>query len=191
MTRWPLALRRASEHDLGVIVRLIEDAAAWLGTKNTDQWARPWPSRTGRDGRILADLRRGRTWIGWDGAAPAATVTVDADENPHWPERWRQDPAIHVHRLVVDRSYARVGLGAELLNWAGRTGRRDHGAIWIRVNAWTTNRQLHAYYRRQGFSLCGLSVDDSYPSAALFHKPTRHIKATSRGLFIEEPGAEL
>jgi GNAT superfamily N-acetyltransferase len=168
MTRWPLALRRASEHDLGVIVRLIEDAAAWLGTKNTDQWARPWPSRTGRDGRILADLRRGRTWIGWDGAAPAATVTV-----------------------VVDRSYARVGLGAELLNWAGRTGRRDHGAIWIRVNAWTTNRQLHAYYRRQGFSLCGLSVDDSYPSAALFHKPTRHIKATSRGLFIEEPGAEL
>lgn len=181
-------LRRASEHDLGVIVRLVDDAAVWLRTKNTDQWSAPWPNLAGRNGRILNDLRRERTWIGWDGATPAATITTDTDENLAWPRRWRHDPAIHVHRLVVGRSYGGVGLGAELLDWAGRTGRRDHGAAWIRVNAWTTNYRLHAYYRRQGFALCGFHVDDGYPSAAMFQKPTHHVGAISRRLFIEAAG---
>jgi GNAT superfamily N-acetyltransferase len=185
MTRWPLLLCPASERDLGVIVQLIEDAAKWLRTKNTDQWARPWPNRTGRDSRILGDLRRDRTWIGWDGATPAATITTDTDENPGWPKPWRYDPAIHVHRLVVGRPYAGVGLGAELLGWAGGTGRRDHGAAWIRVDAWTTNHGLHAYYMRQGFALCGFHVADGYPSAAMFQKPLNDVATSSDSLFIE------
>jgi GNAT superfamily N-acetyltransferase len=188
MTGSPLVLRRASAsgHDLETIVRLIEDAADWLrATKDTDQWDQPWPDQAGRDSRILTDLHRARTWICWDGATPAATITIDRDHNPYWPERWRKDPAVHVHRLVVDRPYAGVGLGAELLDWAGRTSRRYHGAAWLRVNAWTTNLRLHAYYERQGFALCGLSADHGYPSAAMFHKPTDRILGTGRGLFIE------
>jgi GNAT superfamily N-acetyltransferase len=188
MTRWPLELRRAtaSDHDLKIIVRLIEDAADWLRrAKDTDQWDQPWPNRAGRDSRILTDLRRKKTWIGWDGATPAATITIDSDHNPYWPERWRSDPAVHVHRLVVDRPYGGVGLGAELLDWAGRTGRVYHGTAWLRVNAWTTNLQLHAYYQRQGFALCGLSADQGYPSAAMFQKPTDRIRGTGRGLFIQ------
>jgi GNAT superfamily N-acetyltransferase len=189
VTRWPLILRSASERDLGVIVCLIEDAAGWLRrTKNTDQWTRPWPNRTDRDSRILKDLSRGLTWIGWDGATPAATITTDPDRNPRWPEIWRNDPAVYVHRLVVGRPYAGVGLGAELLDWADRTGRRDHGAIWIRVNLWTTNQPLHGYYLRQGFEFCGLCADDGYPSAAMFQRPADRMGATSCGLFTEAPG---
>lgn len=181
-------LRRASEHDLAVIVGLIEDAAGWLRTKNTDQWARPWPNSAGRDSRILSDLHRERTWVGWDGATPAATITTDTDENPAWPKRLRDDPAIHIYRLVVGRQYAGAGLGAELLDWAGRTGRRDHEAAWIRVNAWTTNHRLHAYFTRQGFAFCGFHLDDGHPSAAMFQKPTHLLEATSCRLFAEAAG---
>jgi len=178
MTDWPIALRRGTVDDLGVAIRLIEEAANWLRGRGTDQWARPWPDQAGRDSRILASLRGGKTWICWDDAVPAATITADPDEDPYWLDDLRGDPAIYVHRLVVGRPYKGRGLGAALLDWAGRTAQRDYGARWIRVSAWTTNAGLHAYYRRQGFSLCGFHPDDSYPSAACFQKPTTLLPAS-------------
>lgn len=182
----PIALRHGTVDDLGTIIRLIEEAAEWLRAKGTDQWARPWPNRAGRDDRILASLSHGKTWIGWDGGTPAATITADPDKDPYWPDDLRRDPAVYVHRLVVRRAYKGAGLGAALLDWAGWTARRDHGAQWIRVSAWTTNVSLHGYYRRQGFLPCGLHADDGYPSAARFQKPTAPIPAipaSAPGLF--------
>jgi GNAT superfamily N-acetyltransferase len=186
MPRWTLAARRSTVADMPAIIGLIDEAAAWLRTKNTDQWARPWPNRAGRDSRILADLRLGQTWIVWDGSTPAATITAGAGDDPRWPDDLRRDPAVYVHRLVVSRPYSGVGLGAALLDWSGRNGRRDYSALWIRVSAWTTNAGLHAYYRRQGFLPCGLHPDDGYPSAARFQKPTSAVAAFGPGLFLSE-----
>jgi Acetyltransferase (GNAT) family len=185
MPHWPIALRRATADEIEVVIQLIEEAADWLRSIGTDQWAKPWPNRTERDSRIQASLRQGKTWIGWDNDIPAATITVDLEDDPYWPEQFRRDQAVYVHRLVVGRPYKGVGLGAALLDWAGSTNRRDHGARWIRVNASTTNLRLHAYYRRQGFSQCGFHPDDSYPSGARFQKPTEHIQASDSALFRE------
>ena len=185
MPDWPIDLHRATAADMAVIIRLIEDAAEWLRHKGTDQWARPWPNRAGRDGRILESLSQGKTWIGWDNGTPAATITPDPDDDLYWPDYLRREPAVYVHRLVVGRAYRGAGLGAALLDWAGRTARRDHDARWIRVSAWTTNAGLHAYYRRQGFQACGFHPDDGYPSAARFQKPTANLPASVPGLFME------
>lgn len=185
MPYWPIMLRRATADDLEVAIRLIEEAADWLRGIGTDQWSRPWPNRADRDSRILASLRQGKTWIGWDHDVPAATITADPQADPYWPDDLRRDPAVYVHRLVVGGPYKGVGLGAELLDWAGRTARRDHNAQWVRVNAWTTNLRLHAYYRRQGFVPCGLHPDDGYPSAARFQKPTKLIGPAGSGLLHE------
>src|ERR1017187_7795310 len=73
----PPTLQRATERDHNVIVRLIDAAAEWLRTKNTDQWAQPWPSVEDRNHRILRDLQAGKTWIAWDEGVPAATITAD------------------------------------------------------------------------------------------------------------------
>jgi GNAT superfamily N-acetyltransferase len=167
------------------IVSLIEEAAEWLRSRNTDQWALPWPSRAARDDRILDDLRQEKTWIGWDRRTPAATITADPDAHPYWPDQWHADPAIYVHRLVVSRPYAGVGLGAALLDWASRKGARDDGAVWIRANAWTTNKGLHDYYVKQGFTSCGFCPDDGYPSGAMFQRPTSQIMGPISDLFVE------
>jgi len=172
MPIWPLALRRAEPADIAEIIRLIDEAAEWLASRNTDQWARPWPSRLGRNSRISASLQAGKTWICWDGSTAAATLTADPDPDPYWSHDGPERSAVYVHRLVVARAYAGLGLGAELLNWAGRTGRLAHGADVLRISAWTTNLGLHDYYRRQGFSPRGLHPDDGYPSRAWFEKPT-------------------
>jgi GNAT superfamily N-acetyltransferase len=78
-----------------------------------------------------------------------------------------------VRRIVVARTYTGCGLGAALLDWAADVAQRDHGAALIRIDVWTTNLELHAYYEGQRFTrrpgrdpaeLAG------YPSQALFQR---------------------
>jgi GNAT superfamily N-acetyltransferase len=162
------------------IIGLIDEAAGWLRTKGTDQWASPWPNRADRDGRVMLSLRQGKTWICWDRGIAAATLTADLDDDPYWASEHSRPsrPAIYVHRLVVARGYTGMRLGGSLLNWAGRTARLAHDAHSMRVSAWTTNHALHRYYRRQGFDRRGSHADDGYPSAARFEKLTSVIPFT-------------
>ena len=177
-------LHRATERDHDVIIDLIDAAAEWLRTKNTDQWSQPWPSVEDRSHRILKDLRSGKTWIAWDGGEPAATITTDSTDNPIWPAETLRDRAVYVCRLVVSRGHSGRGLGAALLDWAGIRAMRRYGARWVRVDVWTTNRALHTYYQRQGFESCGVSAEiDHYPAAALFQKATERIQPMQRTLF--------
>jgi GNAT superfamily N-acetyltransferase len=183
-----LILRRASTDDFEAVHGLRAEAAAWLRTMPTDQWAEFWPSQGERMQLILAAIRAGRTWIAWDGARPAATITASPNHHEIWPVENRRDPAVYVRRLVVsrDRKYAGHGLGAQLLDWAGLRANREYGARWVRVDVWTTNTKLHDYYRNLGFEFCGFCewITD-YPSAALFQKPVDEIKPLEDPLFHE------
>jgi len=184
----PFVLSRAHEDDRDVIIGLIDAAAEWLRTKNTDQWKQPWPSEEDRSHRIRRDLIAGNTWIAWQDGTCAATITADRAVNPIWPTEIRRDPAVYVCRLVISRVFAGQGLGAALLDWAGLRARRHYSARWIRVDVWTTNTALHAYYQRQGFAFCGFSnTSGYYPSAALFQKETGRIQPTGQALFRVQP----
>jgi len=185
MPDWPLVVRRAAPADMDAIIGLIDEAAIWLQTKDTDQWAQPWPSRADRDGRVMLSLRQGKTWICWDHDVPAATLTADFDDDPYWTSEHARPSrrAIYVHRLIVARRYAGMHLGSSLLNWVGRTGWLAHGVRCMRVSAWTTNQALHSYYERQGFASRGYHADDGYPSAARYEKLTSVIPFTWPPLF--------
>jgi GNAT superfamily N-acetyltransferase len=165
--------------DLDQVRGLVRDAADWLRSKNTDQWARPWPDRVRHKERMLNDLIKGKTWIVWDGTTAAATITIDTEEpldlneQPVWPEDKRHEPALYVRRVIVRRLYAGDGLGAALLDWAADVAKRDHEVSLIRIDVWTTNTGLHAYYARQDFTRCvrrdARDLAD-YPSQALFER---------------------
>jgi len=182
--------------DLDAVSGLVREAAEWLRTsKDTDQWARPWPDRIRQRERMLNDLLKGKTWLVWDGETVAATITVDTDEpvdlneQPVWPERERYRSALYVRRIVVAREYAGRGLGAALLDWAALVAKRDHQAALIRIDVWTTNLELHAYYEAQRFiRLPGrdpASLPD-YPSQALFERDAYLPGSDFTRLFLEE-----
>jgi GNAT superfamily N-acetyltransferase len=187
-----LTLRRAELHDYAATIGLIEAARSWLRTKNTDQWAQPWPSEEDRSHRIRAALEAGKTWVAWDGHTAVATITADAEDSGVWPTEMLAEQAVYVSRLVVSRRYAGGGLGAALLDWTAIRARDLYGARWMRVDVWTTNRALHSYYLRQGFVASGLcdTIPD-YPSAALFQKPTDWITMPESPLFREVPSWQV
>ena len=178
--RYPFALSLAMPGDFDRVRGLVHQAAQWLRTsKNTDQWARPWPDSVGHTERIMDDLLKGKTWIAWDGTTAAGTITVDTEEpldlndRPVWPDDKRQEPALYVRRVIVSRRYAGIGLGAALLDWAADVAKRHHQAALLRIDVWTTNKELHAYYEGQLFTRRA-SRDPrelaNYPSQALFER---------------------
>jgi len=195
---FPFALRPAVPGDLDEVHGLVREAAKWLRTsKDTDQWASPWPDRAGKLERILNDLLKGKTWLVWDGMIVVATITVDTeeplDENEQsiWPAHRLRESALYVRRVIVSRSYAGLGLGAALLNWAAYVAKRDHEAKLIRIDVWTTNLDLHAYYEEQHFMRCeGRDPRElaNYPSQALFERKVDGPRSDYTKLFIEEEG---
>ena len=76
-----LPIRPAVVDDMETIIRMIDEAAAWLGTKGTDQWASPWPSQTARDARVLRGIRGGSTWIVEEHGEAVATITCRPQGN--------------------------------------------------------------------------------------------------------------
>lgn len=191
---YPYLLRLAGPGDLHDVCALASEASCWLQTsKDTDQWARPWPSSEARDQRIRIGLETGKTWIAWDQDIPVATVTVATRPNPAvWSAPSQEcdlsEPAVYAHRLITARDYAGQGIGAALIDWVGLRGRRQYGANWIRIDVWSSNLALHDYYRGQGFRSCGTCADPDYPSGALFQKPVFMIKKPAFPKFVLIPG---
>jgi predicted N-acetyltransferase YhbS len=190
MTTPTYRIRHAVTEDIPAILDLIGSAAAWLQRhKNTDQWARPWPTEGERDDRITRNVKRGFTWMAEQDGALAATITYRDKGNPKlWTADELDEPAVYVSRLIVSRPQAGRGLGAALIDWAGLRGNSEWGAESVRVDVWTTNHALHEYYKRQGFEhLRTLEFEDpwEYPSAALFQKPMTAVDGSSAKLFQE------
>ncbi|WP_165970516.1 GNAT family N-acetyltransferase [Actinomadura sp. 6K520] len=176
-------LRIARPDELDSILGLIDHAAAWVREKkNTRQWARPWPSRDGRQKRVYEALVNRETWLLSDRERPIGTVSIRLlGHEELWTAQERETAAVYLHRLVIHRAYAGLGLGAELIDWAGRKGAsQQRKAELIRIDVWTDNTELHDYYRRLGFKDVAIrTTSDNIPSGALFERPL-HTTAVTR-----------
>lgn len=165
-----MRIERAVPSDLTHILEMRAEAAEWLGRLGTDQWSRPFPDEATQTQRLLDGITSGETWMVRDGGATVATITVNAFANPLlWTPDECAEPARYVHKMSVRRSHAGSGLGGLLLDWAGDRAAAE-AAKWLRLDAWTTNEALQAYYRRQGFQHIRTVIRPDYPSGALFQR---------------------
>lgn len=158
----------AEEADLPRLIKFRTDASAWLRTRGTDQWAKPFPPE-----HILRSIRRGEVFIVREEshADAAATITVDRDADVRlWTPEEISEPALYVHKLAVDRAYAGTGLGESLLDWAGERAFQQ-GAKWLRLDAWSTNLRLQAYYLQHGFTHVRTAEDPEVVSGWAAQRP--------------------
>jgi GNAT superfamily N-acetyltransferase len=168
----------AAPENLSLLIAFRDEAAHWLAARGIDQWQKPYPTEDLMEEGMLRSIRAGETFIVWDDdGTPAATITVDRWANPDlWTPEEAAEPALYAHKLTVARDYAGQGLGPELLDWAG-TRAAGAGARWLRVDVWTTNRQLQDYYLRLGFRHVRTVVLPHNPSGALFQRPAHRAVA--------------
>ncbi|OLT10384.1 hypothetical protein BJF79_26140 [Actinomadura sp. CNU-125] len=179
-------IRLARTDELGVVLGLIDGAAEWLRAEKpaTRQWNRPWPHPDGRSKRVYDGLLNAETWLLFDDAAPLDSNRPDSNpigtvtfrltgHEELWTARERRVDAVYLHRLVIERGHAGLGLGAELIDWAGRKGRSAlPSANLIRIDVWSDNAELHGYYKERGFQhIATRTTSDRSPSGAVFEKP--------------------
>jgi len=156
-----LQVQQAVSADVDDIAALWTQASDWLASIGTSQWQ--YPVRTHA---IRAEVAAGEVWIVREGGRLLASVTLEADDDSGlWAPS--EGPALYVHRLVVARDGRPNDLGAAMLDWAARRARRQCRP-WLRLDAWTTNSDLHKYYVDRGFR--HLRTDETVQSGALFER---------------------
>ncbi|MFF1337910.1 GNAT family N-acetyltransferase [Streptomyces sp. NPDC058290] len=141
-----MIIESATAADVARLLAFREEAAAWLSELGSDQWRRPYPAD-----RLLATIEARTVFMVRDGDATAATITLTPDaEAGLWSGEELAEPSMFVNKLTVARMYAGRDLGGRMLDWAGDRAYRS-GASWLRLDAWTTNKDLQRYYLRHGF----------------------------------------
>lgn len=83
----------------------------------------------------------------------AGTLTLQPSDQNSWPD----DPpgeALYLHRLVIKRSFARVGLGLALLR-AAESVAVERGVQFLRLDCVASNERLRRYYHEAGYSSRG------------------------------------
>ncbi|MEV5874120.1 GNAT family N-acetyltransferase [Streptomyces sp. NPDC052101] len=136
----------AQPQDVSKLLAFREEAAAWLSQLGTDQWQRPYPAD-----KLLETIEGGTVFMVKDDDATAGTITLTPEaEAGLWTDQELTEPSLFINKLTVARTHAGENVGGRLLDWAGDRAYRA-GAKWLRLDAWTTNGGLQAYYLRQGF----------------------------------------
>lgn len=172
-----MIIGRARIADVDTIMSWRRERVAWLADRGEDQWSIPLPRSA-----VAATVLAGQTWLVWDNHEPVATITLTAyvDVDDLWkPDRdpealWYPDDdpadALYAAKMMIPLRYSGHRLGGEMLNWAG--GRAfAAGLTWLRLDAWTTNPRLHAYYVGQGFR--HVRTISSRVSGACFQRPAQ------------------
>ena len=172
-----MIITKARTADIDTIMGWRRELTEWLAGSGEDQWSVPLPRSA-----VAATVVAGQTWMLWDGDHPVGTLTLAAyadldnlwtinrDSEALWYPSDGPGDALYVAKMMVPRARVREGLGGEMLDWAGGQA-FDAGLAWLRLDAWTTNRRLHAYYRGQGFT--HVRTVESRPSGACFERPTQ------------------
>jgi len=165
-------IRPATFGDLGTICRLRVQRTAWLTARGSDQWT---VAGRGLPIEIFAravgrSLDAGESWIAEVAGEPAGTITVNEHADPGLWSPWELADAVVAHFMIVDLRFAGQRLGHRMLAHAGSLARQRQ-RHWVRLDAWTTNTDLHDYYRREGFHMARIAGPvSSGPSRALFQR---------------------
>lgn len=162
-----VTIRRAGPDDVETVAWLWNEAAQWLKERGLDQWQ--YPVRTHA---IEAAVSAGNCWLVHNNTGqPIATVTLDDDADPRlWKPYEDPDQAFYVHRLVVRQTARQHELGSAVLDWASQRAKSAHKR-WLRLDAWTSNRDLHQYYLGRGFTHVRTVAAPDIVSGALFQRP--------------------
>jgi ribosomal protein S18 acetylase RimI-like enzyme len=117
-----------------------------------DLGASLWPDFP--DAAIRAEIAAGRQRVVRDEDGVLAGIFVAVPEDPAiWGELERGEH-LYLHRIARAAGHPGRGLFRTVLDWARDECRRT-GRAGVRMDTWSSNGPLIAYYERQGFHLVG------------------------------------
>lgn len=146
-----LLLRPGGPADASDVLRLLDDATAWLVAHGrTGQWGtEPASTDPRRIAQAEAWATGGGLWLAQLAGRPVGALVVGAATDYVPPAT---EPELYVNLLVTDRTYAGHGIGGRLLAHAADLA-RERGVGLLRVDCYAGSEgALVRWYERQGFT---------------------------------------
>ena len=145
-------IRQAIEADITAVMKIIQETIAEMRSYGNTQWDENYP----REKDFLNDIHRGDLYIieREDEVAGFACVnTIEPNEYNGLP--WsRQQPAIVIHRMAVDPSRRRSGLGTALMQFAEEYALKKQ-ISYLKTDTYSINTKMNALFSKCGYKLVG------------------------------------
>jgi ribosomal protein S18 acetylase RimI-like enzyme len=154
----PLTIMAARSADLGRYLDLLEEVAGWLETRGIVQWPRGNFRRSAD--YYAQSIAQQEVQLAFIADELVGTLRVLLREPIVWPDVV-EDDAIYVYNLAVRRTWAELGLGRRILDWAGARA-ASLGRQYVRLDCVTDNGFLRDYYTQAGFEERG-EIDARFP----------------------------
>jgi GNAT superfamily N-acetyltransferase len=175
------AIRQADVDELETVMGLFKERIDWLRARRSDQWS-TWETW---QAKIQPAIEQGHVWLLMDGDDPIGTITVEFQgDRDFWTENECTEPAAYLSKLAVRLDYAGRELGALMTDWASDHAYR-RGCMFVRLDAWKTNDQLHAYYADRGWKYLRTVDNLGRNSGSLFQLPVRPLSRRQRSRLRE------
>lgn len=143
-----LTVVEARAGDWEIVLRILNEAAEWLRSKEIDQWQSAYWTRT-----LISDgIRNGEVYLARLEGEVVGTITLQWSDPRFWGDTLID--AAYFHRLAIKREYAAKGLGRVLVEWAVNRAKAA-GESFLRLNCSFENQRLRRYYEDAGFSYRG------------------------------------
>ena len=145
-------IRQATEADITAVMKIIQETITEMRSYGNTQWDENYP----REEDFLSDIRQGDLYIierEEEVAGFACVNTVEPNEYNDLP--WsRQQPAIVIHRMAVDPSRRRSGIGTELMKFAEEHALKQQKKK-IKTDTYSINTKMNALFTKCGYKLVG------------------------------------
>lgn len=148
-------IRLASVNDVEKIIKIIDQAKAYLKSKGIDQWQHGYPNEID----VVEDINNGHGFVlDIDGVVGYAAIIYGHDENYDYIEdgNWLNDDEYGViHRICIDDSLKGKGLASEFFEFAKDIALKKH-IYNLRVDTHPENMSMQRLITKNGFTKCGI-----------------------------------
>lgn len=135
-----MCFRRADEADAAETVAVVLDRLQWLQGRGLDQW-----STRDQAAVVLGSIAERSTWVLEDDGRIVGTLAIYPEPPAGlWTDAELSRPAVYIAKLAS--VHGQSGVGRLLIDCAAAVA-RDRGIDLLRWDAWSTNPDLHRYYR--------------------------------------------
>ena len=100
--------------------------------------------------KLMGPIHAGELYLVMMQGSPVGTVIFQLHDKTFWPDMPEGDAA-YIHKVILRRSAAGQGLGAQIIAWAKEKA-RSIGMAYLRLDTEAARTKLCALYESAGFT---------------------------------------
>jgi len=137
---------QAGPADAGLASSIMLEVAEWLKEQAQALW---FPEELMPE-KLMGPIHAGELYLVMMRSRPVGTLIYQLHDKTYWPDMPEGDAA-YIHKIILRRSVAGGGLGAQIIDWAKEKARKE-GMAYLRLDTEAARAKLCALYESAGFT---------------------------------------